>query len=151
MTTLPESARAWFTEQTMAIVAYSTRGGPDCYQGIVEILGEVGARYGDRGTFAITCSLAACITSLDGYDQVGNSTEGFYGFEVQEIATGRIVAPEEVHDGEDLMAGMRFVTAWANEDRQQLNALFNATPGPVFFGLCMLVGASVRHKQEEAS
>lgn len=149
MTTLTAEESKWIGDQTMAVLAYATRGGLDCYEGIVEVLGAVGDRYGDRGTFAIACSIAAAIAHLDGH-QVAPS-EGFYGFEVQNILTGEIIAPEQAQGGEDLMAGMRFLTAYINYDPAQLNALFHSTPGPVFFGLCMLAGAIIRHKKEEAS
>lgn len=139
----------WLTEQTMAVLHFAAASGPDAYQGIVDVLGKVGDRYGDRGTFSLACSIAAAVAHLDGL-QIDRA-DGFYGFEVSHIHTGEVIAPEQMPDGEDLMAGMRFVTAYANQDYTHLNALFHATPGPVFFGLCMLAGASIRHKMEESS
>lgn len=140
----------WLTAQTLAVLAYSAKGDEDCYQGIVDVLGAVGDRYGDRGTFSLCCSIAAAVAHLDGLQAPPDGE--FYGFEVQMIATGEVVSPDQMKDGseQDLMAGMRFLTAYANQDYPHLNAMFHATPGPVFFGLCMLSGAAVRHKQEKA-
>lgn len=130
----------WLTSKTMAMLALAVDFDSHRRQ-LVALVQEVAARYGDRGTFTVACSLAACVAHLDGY-QLG--TDGFYGFLVQDAATGQIVAPEQIPGGEDVMAGMRFVTAYANDDEQGMLDLFHAQPGEVFTGLCMLAGAAVR-------
>ena len=130
----------WLTSQTMTLLALSADF-DERRQEITDVVCAVGARYGDRGTFSVACSLAACIARMDGY-QLGR--EGFYGFVVTDAVTGQVVSPDELPGGEDVMAGMRFLTAYANDDNRACLDLFHAMPGEVFTGLCMLAGAAVR-------
>src|SRR4029079_4522159 len=137
----------WLTSQTLALLALSAD--LDAHrQQVADVVWEVGARYGDRGAFSMACSLAACIARMDGY-QLG--AQGFYGFVVTDTVTGEAISPDQLPGGQDVMAGMRFLTAWANEDTRACLDLFHAMPGEGFTGLCMLAGAAVRDGRAFAS
>lgn len=135
----------WLTEQTLTIVALAARNAQ--WFEVDQVIERVGERYGDRGAYSLACSMAACIGFLDGYVQ---SRDGeFFALEVTSIATGEHAQPEDLPGGGDLVAGMRFLTAWLNGDVPMTLTMFHTTPGPVFVGLVMLLGAADRDLTEQ--
>lgn len=117
-----------------------------------DLIVEVGERYGSRGGYGLCCALAEAVARMSDYERGG---DGFYGFEVEHLDRGTI-SPEDVEDdAQDMMAAMRFVTAYLNRDSDQTLALFYAprTPEEAMLlpvGLVKLVGATGRHKLEQS-
>ena len=113
----------WLTGRTLALLALSADF--DAHRDeIAAVVWQVAARYGDRGTFSVACSLAACLTHM---------------------AVHPTVAGLDADGEQDVAAAAAFLAAHTDGDFRACLDLFHAMAGQVFAGLCLLAGAAYAH------
>lgn len=138
----------WMSERASQVILAAVDGEGER---VADLLGEIGGRFGDHGMYGLCCALAEAVVRMEGYERGGSR---FYGFEVRHQDRG-VVAPEDADDEvQDMMAAMRFVSAYLNRDSDQTLALFHSPQTPeeavlLPIGLVKLVGATGRWKLEQ--
>lgn len=150
-TELPDLDIPWMAERTGRIVLAAVDGeGEQC----VDVLVEIGERYGGHGVYCLCCALAAAIVQMGEYG--GDTACDFWGLRIEHLDRG-VVEPEELgEDAKPIMLAMRFVTAYLNRDSGQTLAQFYAAETPedaviLPTGLIKLVGLYGRYRLEEGS
>lgn len=145
----PDFDKAWMLQQATTVILASVDGDADA---ATRAVCDVGDRYGWQGGYALCCALAESIAQMAdlNLDRDGD----FYGFEVFDQRTGRILDPGQADDGRHAVVAMRFVVAHVNGDAPQKLALFDAPETPeqameLPLGLMTLVAAYGRAKLAE--
>ncbi|HEU4540291.1 MAG TPA: hypothetical protein VFR23_04115 [Jiangellaceae bacterium] len=153
MAELPELDMPWMTEQTTHIVLSAVDGeGERC----VDLLTEIGERYGGHGVYCLCCALAEAIARMAEYKRDDDPGNGQWGLRIEHVERGRIEPEDLTDDTKPMLQAMRFVTAWLNSDSEQTLALFYAAETPkdaviIPTGLIKLVGIYGRYRLEQGA
>lgn len=144
----PKPDFPWMKERMFKVVGAAE---VDDLESIDDVLDQIGDRFGDRGVYTLACMLASCLGVFGQYEI--NPPDSFYGFEIIDTVTGKRLDPAKVEGlrNQAITSGMRFLTAFINDDQKQMLALFH-TDDAIIGGLCLMAGAASRHyKQRNAS